>query len=98
MNTRFTAAYDSSGFTIKLIEDYRAMFKKRERKVPVKDWVDQSPSNAIDFVAVLNDALANEPTEDLRHISKSAPVSEVEQISTESVRICLLYTSPSPRD
>lgn len=87
MNTRFTAAYDSSGFTIKLIEDYRAMFKKRERKVPVKDWVDQSPSNAIDFVAVLNDALANEPTEDLRHISKSAPVSEVEQISTESVRI-----------
>jgi len=87
MNTRFTATHDSSGFTINLVESYRSMLRKRERELPVNDWVDQCPSNAIDFVALLNDELSNEPSDDLRNISSTETQPDAVQIDANSVRI-----------
>ena len=84
---RFTATRESQGFTLRLEESSRALLRNKTHLIAVEEWIDSAPSNSIELVAKLQDALAAEPMDNLEGIFTTDTIPLAKQTDDVSVWI-----------
>ena len=84
---RFTATRESQGFTLRLEESSRALLRNKTHLIAVEEWIDSAPSNSIELVAKLQDALATEPMDNLEGIFTTDTIPLAKQTDDVSVWI-----------
>ena len=85
--TYFSCRLDETGCFLQLRETYRQMLRKRSRILPVTDWADRAPADALSVVSAIQDALDNEPLDDLDSVIGVMAPTSVTRESNQTLQL-----------
>ena len=85
--TYFSSQHDETGFFLQLNEVYRQMLQKRSRSLPVSDWADRAPADALSVVSAILDLLEGEPLDNLESVVGNRSTTPVTRESDQNVQL-----------
>ncbi len=85
--TYFSCSPDEDGYFLQLKETYRQMLRKRSRVLPLADWADRAPADALSVVSAIQDALDNEPLDDLDTVTGTQLSATVWRESDQTLQL-----------